>query len=133
MNQANNKSINATSPNLLFETKKLRIRNTNKIIIGDLSINSLPNTFEQLKDNVMQHIDVLVLTENKLDNTFPQFLMNDYSEPYRLDSSIVKWGYQDNFKPVYFFFKEKISRAQKHSQATKQLTSINQQNKIKKH
>ena len=90
MNQANNKSINATSPNLLFETKKLRIRNTNKIIIGDLSINSLPNTFEQLKDNVMQHIDVLVLTENKLDNTFPQFLMNDYSEPYRLDSSIVK-------------------------------------------
>ena len=27
-------------------------------------------------------------------------------------SSIVKWGYQDNFKPV-FFFNEKISRAQK--------------------
>ena len=27
-------------------------------------------------------------------------------------SSIVKWGYQDNFKPVYFFY-EKISRAQK--------------------
>ena len=27
-------------------------------------------------------------------------------------SSIVKWGYQDNFKPVYFFYK-KISRTQK--------------------
>ena len=27
-------------------------------------------------------------------------------------SSIVKWGYQDNFKPVYFFY-EKISCAQK--------------------
>ena len=37
-------------------------------------------------------------------------------------SSIVKWGYQDNFKPVYFFY-EKILRAQKHSQA--------KQNKIK--
>ena len=31
-------------------------------------------------------------------------------------SSIVYWGYQDNFKPVllFFFFYEKISRAQKH-------------------
>ena len=40
-------------------------------------------------------------------------------------SSIVKWGYQDNFKPVYFFY-EKISHTKKHSQA-----KINQQNKIK--
>ena len=40
-------------------------------------------------------------------------------------SRLVKWGYQDNFKPVYFFY-EKISLAQKHSQA-----NINQQNKIK--
>ena len=40
-------------------------------------------------------------------------------------SSIVKWGYQGNFKPVYFFY-EKISHAQIHSQA-----KINQQNKAK--
>ena len=76
-----------TSPNLLFEIKKLRIRNSNKIIIGNLNINSLPNKFEQLKDIVMQHIDILVLTETKLDDTFPtaQFLVNGFSEPYRLD------------------------------------------------
>ena len=41
-------------------------------------------------------------------------------------SSILKRGYQDNFKPVFFFFKENISCAQKHSQG-----NINQQNKIK--
>ena len=43
-------------------------------------------------------------------------------------SSMVKWGYQDNCKPasIFFFFYEKISHAQKHSQA-----NINQQNKIK--
>ena len=76
-----------TSPNLLFEIKKLRIRNPNKIIIGNLNINSLPNKFEQLKDIVTQHIDILVLTETKVDNTFPtaQFLVNDFSEPCRLD------------------------------------------------
>ena len=87
VNQANNKSIYKTSPNLLFEIKKLSIRNPNKIIIGNLNINSLSNKFEQLKDIVMQHIDILVLTETKFDNTLPtaQFLVNGFSEPYRLD------------------------------------------------
>ena len=50
VNQPSNKSIDETSPNLLFEIKKLKIRKPNKIIIGNLNINSLPNTFEQLKD-----------------------------------------------------------------------------------
>ena len=56
-------------------------------MIENLNINSLPNKFEQLKDIVMQHTDILVLTETKLDDTFPtaQFLVNGFSEPYRLD------------------------------------------------
>ena len=35
----------------------------------------------------MQYIDILVLTETKLDDTFPttQFLVNGFSEPYRLN------------------------------------------------
>ena len=49
VNQVNNDSINENSPNLLFEIKKLTIRNSNKIIIGNLNINSLPNKFEQLR------------------------------------------------------------------------------------
>ena len=87
VNQASNKSINVTSPNLLFEIKKLKIRSPNKIIIGNLNINSLPNKFEQLKDIVMKHIYILVLAETKLGDTFPtaQFLVNGFSEPYRLD------------------------------------------------
>ena len=87
VNQASNKSINVTSPNLLFEIKKLSTRNPNKIIIGTLNINLLPNKFEQLKDIVMQHSDILVLIETKLNDTFPtvQFLVNGISEPYRLE------------------------------------------------
>ena len=72
VNQANNESINENSPNLLFEIKKLRIRNANEIIIGNLNINSLPNNFEQLKDVVMQHTDILVLIEVKLIIAFLQ-------------------------------------------------------------
>ena len=39
-------------------------------------------------------------------------------------SSIVYWGHQDNFKPVYLFifFDENISRAQKHITSKNQLT-----------
>ena len=42
-------------------------------------------------------------------------------------SSIVKWGYLDNFKPVYLFiFYEKVLSVKKYSRA-----KINQQHKIK--
>ena len=57
------------TPNLLL--KKLRVRNPNKIIIGSLNINSLPNEFQQLKDIVMLYIDILILTEIRLVDTFP--------------------------------------------------------------
>ena len=101
--QASNKSINVTSPNLLFEFKKLRTRNPNKIIIGNLNINSLPNKFEQLKDIVMQHIDILVLTETKLDDTFPttQFLANGFSEPYILDRNRKGEGLWFTFVKIF--------------------------------
>ena len=50
VNQSSNKSINETSPNLSFEIEKLGIRNPDKIMIGNININSLPNEFAQLKD-----------------------------------------------------------------------------------
>ena len=90
----------------LTKIKKLRIRNSNKIIIGNLNVNSLPNKFEQLKDIVMQHIDILVLTETKLDDTFPtaQFLVNGFSEPYRRDRNRKGGG-------VMVYIREDISRS----------------------
>ena len=81
VNQARDTSTNETWPNLFLEIKKLRIKNPNKIIIGNVTINSLPNKFEQLKGIVMQYIDILVLTETKTDDTIPvvQFLVNGFS------------------------------------------------------
>ena len=102
-NQASNKSINVTSPNLLFEIKKLRIRNPNKIIIGNLNIKSLANKFDQLKDIGMQHTDIHILTETKLDDTFPtaQFLLNGFSEPYRRDRNRKGEGLWFTFKKIF--------------------------------
>ena len=80
-------SINDASLDPLSEIKDLRLRNVNKVIIGNININSLPNNFEQLKELVIKHIDVFVITETKLDDSFPtsQFLFKGFAEPFRLD------------------------------------------------
>ena len=56
-----------------------------------------------MKDIVIQHIDILVLTETKLDDTFPiaQFLVNGFSEPYRLERNRNGGG-------VMVYFREDI-------------------------
>ena len=59
----------------------LRLRNVNKVIIGNLNINSLPNKFNQLREIMLKHVDVLVITETKLYDTFltSQFLVSGFS------------------------------------------------------
>ena len=65
----------------------LRVKNMNKLLIGNLNISSIPNKFDQLKLLVRGKVDSLVITETKLDSTFPtsQFLIEGYSEPYHFD------------------------------------------------
>ena len=50
-------------------------------------MNSISGKFDQLKALITGKIDILVITESKLDASFPnaQFIMDGYSEPYRLD------------------------------------------------
>ena len=66
---------------------KVRIKNVNRIVIGSLNINSLPNKFEQLKEVIGSNLDILIIQETKLDSSFPpeQFIIEGYSKPYRLD------------------------------------------------
>ena len=73
--------------NPLLKIKNLRLSNVNRVIIGNLNINSLTNKFDQLKEIVLKYIDILVITETKLDDTFPnaQFLVRRFSKPFRLD------------------------------------------------
>ena len=67
--------------------RMLRVKNVNRIIIGNLNINSISNKFDQLKLFVQGKVDILIVTETKLDSTFPtsQFVIDGYSEPYRFD------------------------------------------------
>ena len=47
----------------------LRMKNVNRLIIGNLNINSISNKFDQLKLFVQGKVDILVVTEPKLDST----------------------------------------------------------------
>ena len=57
------------------------------IIIGHLNINSLRNKFHDLAELMKGNLDILVVTETKLDHTFPekQFLIPGYKKPFRAD------------------------------------------------
>ena len=63
--------------------KNLRLENVNKTIIGQIKINSILSKFNQLKELVLKHVDILVACETKLDETFPnsQFHMDGFSLP----------------------------------------------------
>ena len=69
------------------DLRDIRIKNIGRVIVATLNINSIAGKFEQLKFLVTNNIDVLILTETKIDNSFPerQFIIDGYSKPYRLD------------------------------------------------
>ena len=65
----------------------LKLRNLNRLIFCQININSIRNKFELLFYLVSNNIDVLLISETKIDNTFPvsQFCVPGYSVPFRLD------------------------------------------------
>ena len=65
----------------------LREKNRNRPIIGQININSLTNKFSFLSSQITEYVDILLLSETKLDDSFPaaQFSLNGFRKPYRLD------------------------------------------------
>ena len=59
----------------------------NKLIFAHLNINSIRNKFEFLAEQIKGKIDILMISETKIDESFPQgnFLIDGFSSPYRLD------------------------------------------------
>ena len=70
---------------LLLEN--LKLKNTNRLIVGQLKINSVVRKLDQLKVLLVNNIDILVITETKIDSSFPnaQFRIDGFSAPFRLD------------------------------------------------
>ena len=52
-----------------------------------INIKSLRNKFQFLASQVINNVDILLVSETKLDDSFPtaQFLLDGFSKPNRLD------------------------------------------------
>ena len=69
------------------QLSSLRKKNLNRLILAHLNINSIRNKFYQLVNGIKGNINVLMISETKLDDSFSsmQFLIEGYGPPYRLD------------------------------------------------
>ena len=69
---------------------KIRISNVNRLIIGQLNINSIRNKSEALQTIVSDNLNILVITESKLDSSCPagRFCMEGFPPPFRLDRNV---------------------------------------------
>ena len=65
----------------------LKSKNSDRPIIAQLNINFLAPKFEPLESLIKDNIDLIMISETKIDHTFQteQFRINGYSKPIRLD------------------------------------------------
>ena len=62
--------------------KSIKLRNVNRLTIGHLNINSIRNKFQPLIKWVKGILDIFVITETKIDSSFPwkQFDIEGYTQ-----------------------------------------------------
>ena len=60
--------------------------NLKKLIFTHLNINSIRNKFDSLADIIKDDIDILMILETKVDDSFPggQFFLGGFGTPFRL-------------------------------------------------
>ena len=74
-----------TKDDFKTKLKDIRITNLNRIVISHININSIRNIFELLAEAVKGNVDFLMVTETKIDKSFPasQFIVLSFTSPYR--------------------------------------------------
>ena len=69
---------------LLYKQEK---SNHNRLSFSTLNANSIPNKLDDIRITIANFVDILVITESKLDQSFleSQFFINRFSKPLRKD------------------------------------------------
>ena len=62
---------------MISNLKKLRIKNLNKLIIGQLNINSIRNKFVMLALQIQENVNILMISEKKFDDSFATGKVSD--------------------------------------------------------
>ena len=92
-NQRKNNEVNSSeittenSDDIIDGLKTLRLKYPQNPIIAQININSIRNKFETLISLVTSDIDILMISETKIDESFPpsQFMIDKFSMPYHRD------------------------------------------------
>ena len=71
--------------------------------MGHLNINPVRNKFEALKFIINRNIDIILLSETKLDDSFTsaQFMLKNFGIPYRLNRNSNGGGLYFMFVRIY--------------------------------
>ena len=72
------------------ELEQTRQKNSNRLIVALLNINSIRNKFDSLVEMVKENVDILLISETKIDSSFPkvQFHIDGFTT-YRLTEIYV--------------------------------------------
>ena len=86
-----------------YDLSSLRGKNQNRVILTQLNISSIRNKFDPLAKGIKAKVDVLMISETKIDETFPsrQFYIEGFTPPYRLDRNCHGGG-------ILVYFREDI-------------------------
>ena len=90
----NNVSNDNLEDNPLQKIKKLKLSNVNRLIIASININSIKGKFDAFKLWVKGNIDIIVVVEIKIDDSFTQqqFAIEGYHLPFRRDRNALGGG-----------------------------------------
>ena len=74
--------------------RSLRVKNIDRILIGHINLNSIRHKFDTISDLIKGKIDIFLISETKIDNSFPnsQFQIHGYTMPFRLDRTMDGGG-----------------------------------------
>ena len=74
--------------------REIRSKNLDRVLIGSLNINSVRNKFDALSDLVEGKLEILLISESKLDASFysANFVIPGFSTPYRRDRNCFGGG-----------------------------------------
>ena len=87
-------SVDPVIANAKIGSRKIKVQFPGKLIIAHLNINSTTNKFESLSFMVENNVDMLLISETKLDDSFPsgQFKICGYGMPYQNDANSMSIG-----------------------------------------
>ena len=84
-NEYKSKSFDSSPDDPPFSSvKSVRRKNLSRIFLAHLNINSLRNKFDTPVHQIKENVDVLVISETKLDESFPkgQFKIPGFATPF---------------------------------------------------